>query len=47
MTPFNPYGDRPVTMKYYAVPIAVLESPLELERWARASIDVARRSRKD
>jgi DNA transformation protein len=46
MKPFKPYADRPVTMKYYAVPVAVLENALELERWARASIAVARRSRK-
>jgi DNA transformation protein len=46
MKPFKPYADRPVTMKYYAVPVAVLESALELERWARASIAVARRAKK-
>ncbi|HJR61917.1 MAG TPA: TfoX/Sxy family protein [Vicinamibacterales bacterium] len=46
MKPFMPYPGRPGTMKYYAVPLAVLESAQELERWARASIAVARRAAK-
>ena len=41
MRPFKPYADRPMTMQYYAVPPAVLESPPELARWARKSIRVA------
>lgn len=44
MPPFKPYADRPVTMQYYAVPPAVLESPPELSRWARKAIDVAARA---
>lgn len=43
MRPFKPYAHRPMTMGYYAVPPAVLESPLELARWARKAIEVAAR----
>ena len=45
MKPFRPYPGRGGTMKYYAVPVDVLESEPELERWARAAIRVAERSR--
>src|SRR5262245_24862538 len=31
--PFKPYQDRRGTMKYYAVPVGVLESAPELARW--------------
>jgi DNA transformation protein and related proteins len=41
--PFRPYPDRPGTMKYYAVPLGVLESRDELVKWARKSASVARR----
>ena len=41
MTPFQPYPDRPGTMQYYAVPAEVLESAVELTRWARKSIAIA------
>ncbi len=41
MQPFKPYAARPVTMMYYAVPLAVLESARELVAWARLSISVA------
>jgi DNA transformation protein len=41
--PFKPYADRPVTMKYYAVPLDVLESAPELAAWARKAVDVAER----
>lgn len=44
MHPFKPYADRPGTMQYYAVPIDVLESPVELARWARKAVAVAERS---
>ena len=44
MQPFTPYPDRSGTMKYYAVPLDVLESPLELAEWARKAIAVAARS---
>ena len=41
MKPFKPYASRPTTMQYYEVPLAVLESPADLARWARKSIEVA------
>ena len=41
MKPFKPYPDREGTMKYYAVPLDVLESAPELAVWARKSIAVA------
>jgi DNA transformation protein len=41
MKPFKPYPDRSGTMQYYAVPLDVLESPIDLARWARASITIA------
>jgi DNA transformation protein and related proteins len=43
MKPFRPYPDRPGTMQYYAVPIDVVESPIDLARWARESIAAAGR----
>ena len=41
MKPFKPYPHRPSTMQYYAVPVDVLESQIELTAWARRSIAVA------
>jgi DNA transformation protein and related proteins len=41
--PFNPYPDRRGTMQYYSVPIGVLESGLELARWARDAVAAATR----
>jgi DNA transformation protein len=41
MRPFAPYPDRPSTMKYYAVPVEVLESATELVAWARKSVAAA------
>lgn len=43
--PFKPYAHRPATMQYYSVPIGVLESGEELERWARLAVRAARRAR--
>jgi DNA transformation protein len=40
--PFKPYAHRPMTMKYYRVPLDVLESAPELVRWARAAMSAAR-----
>src|SRR3954451_6483869 len=40
-TPFKPYPDRSGTMKYYAVPVEILESALDLVAWARKAIAVA------
>jgi DNA transformation protein len=42
--PFKPYADRPGTMRYYAVPVDVLESVPELTRWAKEAITVAERA---
>lgn len=44
MKPFKPYPGRSGTMKYYEVPLAVLESPIELAEWARRAVDAARRA---
>jgi DNA transformation protein len=41
MKPFKPYAHRPKSTKYYQVPLGVLESAPELERWTRLSIAVA------
>jgi DNA transformation protein len=43
--PFKPYRDRPGTMQYYAVPVYVLESPLDLVEWARKAVRVAEAAR--
>jgi DNA transformation protein len=46
MRPFMPYPGRAVKkMKYYAVPMNVLESAFELAMWARRAVAVAERSR--
>ena len=44
MKSFKPYADRPATMQYYAVPLDVLESPLDLARWARKAVAAAERA---
>jgi len=41
MKPFSPYPSRSGTMKYHAVPLEVLESPIEVAGWARKAIGVA------
>lgn len=38
MKPFKPYPGRASTMKYYEVPLAILESPIELAAWARRAV---------
>ena len=45
MKPFKPYPDRKGTMRYYQVPLDVLESPIELAAWARKAIAAASRVR--
>jgi DNA transformation protein len=45
MQPFKPSGEDAGTMKYYAVPLEVLESVAELERWTHRAIQVARNAR--
>lgn len=44
MKPFKPFPDRPSSMKYYQVPIHVLESTDELVSWARKSVAAAERA---
>ena len=41
-SPFKPYADRPMTMPYYNVPIAVLEDAVALGEWAARAVAVAR-----
>jgi DNA transformation protein len=41
MKPFKPYPNRSGTMRYYSVPLDVLESPPDLAAWARKAIAVA------
>lgn len=44
MSPFRPYPGRPATMQYYEVPLAILESPVDLTAWARTAVKVAARA---
>ena len=46
MKPFRPYPDRSGTMQYYEVPTGVLESAVELVRWAREAVKVAERAQR-
>ena len=39
--PFRPYPDQTMTMKYYEVPVSVLEDRDALATWARKAIAVA------
>ena len=46
MTPFEPYpgrrrSGRGGSMRYYSVPLEVLESPLDLAAWAREAVAAA------
>ena len=41
MGPFRPGPSQAASMKYYEVPVSVLEDAGELARWARRSVDVA------
>ena len=40
MKAFRPYPNRSGTMKYYAVPLEILESPTDLALWAGKAIAV-------
>jgi DNA transformation protein and related proteins len=44
MKPFKPYPHRSGTLRYYAVPVDMLERGLELSQWARRAVAVAIRS---
>jgi DNA transformation protein len=41
MKAFTPYADRSGSMKYYAVPLEILECPTDLAVWAGKAIAVA------
>ena len=41
MKAFRPYPNRSGTMKYYAVPLEILESPTDLAVWAGKAIAIA------
>jgi DNA transformation protein len=41
MKAFMPYPGRAGTMRYYAVPLEVLESPIDLAEWARKAVAAA------
>jgi DNA transformation protein and related proteins len=41
--PFRPYPDRSGSTQYYAVPVDVLESGMDLVAWARKAVTVAAR----
>jgi DNA transformation protein and related proteins len=43
-TPFRPFLDRPGTMKYYSVPLEVLESAPALVEWAGRAVAAAARA---
>ena len=45
MEPFRPYGDERA-MKYYEVPIEVLEDVDALPEWVAKAVEVARRAKK-
>jgi DNA transformation protein len=41
MKAFKPYPGRQGTMRYYSVPLEVLESPIDLAEWARKAVVAA------
>ena len=43
---FQPFPDKPGTMKYFRAPEEMLEDDDALRRWAGAAIQVARRAKK-
>lgn len=45
-SPFNPYGDAEWTLKYYAVPEAVLDDPDAVIAWGRQAVEVGHRTRR-
>ena len=42
--PFTPYANRKGSRHYYAVPVDVLESAIELTAWARKAVAAAKRA---
>lgn len=45
--PFTPFPGRSRSMRYYSVPIGVLESGVDVTDWARKALAAARRESKD
>ncbi len=43
MKPFRPFPGRRGSMRYYEVPLGVLESPDELVAWAQRAVEAARK----
>ena len=43
MKPFRPVPGRGGSNRYYEVPVAVLESPVELVEWARRAVAAAQK----
>lgn len=43
MHAFQPFTSRPTSMRYYAVPADIVESPLDLVGWARRALRAADR----
>jgi DNA transformation protein len=42
---FKPFAHRPTSMNYFSVPVAILEDPESLRRWAAGAIEAARSKR--
>jgi DNA transformation protein len=42
IVPFKPFPGRPASKRYFSVPPGILESPLDLVRWAREAIERAK-----
>jgi len=42
--PFKPYANRPASVRYFAVPLQILDSPMDLTRWAQGALASARES---
>ena len=45
MNAFKPFPDRSGSMRYFEVPLAVLESPIDLVAWARKAVAAAGQKR--
>jgi DNA transformation protein and related proteins len=46
MKPFHPFGDEAKQMRYFSLPVDVLEEPELLRPWVDAAIEVGRRSQR-
>ena len=43
LRPFQPYGDRGITMHYHEAPAEMFESREELLRWAKPAVEAGKR----